>query len=159
MSLGLDHNLGNPIFAIETSLDPLRKRILEGRTQEALEVVEIIAASVENAKQALDRHLKEKRKNETAEIVDYLCDIVAREVDRMKFEGVSYESILQFVGGQINLHEPHLLLRDTQQEERLDDVATRLRDGVAKRLHEMGVGRRLVTAVAEMTKPFPYSGS
>jgi len=49
----LDHFLGNPIFAIETNLDPLRKRIREGRIEEALAVVDSIQASVEQAKTAI----------------------------------------------------------------------------------------------------------
>ncbi len=44
------HKLGNPIFAIETNLDPLTKRIEEKRSEEATYVVGRIRKSVEKAK-------------------------------------------------------------------------------------------------------------
>lgn len=50
----LDHFLGNPLFAIETNLGPLRKRIKEGRIEEALEVVDAIETSINTAKERLD---------------------------------------------------------------------------------------------------------
>ena len=49
------HKIGNPIFAIETNLDPLEKRVAEQRTSEAIEVVESIRVSVENAKGIVDQ--------------------------------------------------------------------------------------------------------
>lgn len=49
------HKIGNPIFAIETDLDPLKKRIRENRTDEAMEVVSNIGASVEKAKAFVDQ--------------------------------------------------------------------------------------------------------
>jgi signal transduction histidine kinase len=44
------HKLGNPIFAIETNLDPLQRRIEDGRVAEAVKVIESIRTSVEKAK-------------------------------------------------------------------------------------------------------------
>jgi signal transduction histidine kinase len=44
------HKMGNPIFAIETNLDPLNRRIDEGRATEAVDVVGRIRKSVEKAK-------------------------------------------------------------------------------------------------------------
>lgn len=52
-TLGLDHFLGNPLFAIETNLNPLRKRIKDGRYNEALEIIDSIQRSVNKAKEAL----------------------------------------------------------------------------------------------------------
>jgi hypothetical protein len=49
----LDHFIGNPLFAIETNLNPLRKRIREGRVEEALEIVDNIETSINQAKTAL----------------------------------------------------------------------------------------------------------
>lgn len=49
----LDHFIGNPLFAIETNLEPLRKRIRESRIEEALQIVNDIEISVEKAKMAL----------------------------------------------------------------------------------------------------------
>ena len=46
---------GHPIFAIETFLDPLQKRIAEKRTADAIEVVKNIRASIENAKGIVDQ--------------------------------------------------------------------------------------------------------
>jgi signal transduction histidine kinase len=50
ISFSAAHKIGNPIFAIETDLDPLIKRISEKRTAESKEVVENIRSSVEKAK-------------------------------------------------------------------------------------------------------------
>lgn len=50
ISFSAAHNIGNPIFAIETDLDPLVKRISEQRKAEAMEVVDNICASVKKAK-------------------------------------------------------------------------------------------------------------
>jgi signal transduction histidine kinase len=49
------HKMGNPIFAIETNLDPLRKRIEEDRSSEAVVVVRSIRASVDKAKDIVDQ--------------------------------------------------------------------------------------------------------
>lgn len=47
------HIIGNAAFAIETNLAPLKKRIIEGRSQEALEIVQDIEVSIEKIKQFL----------------------------------------------------------------------------------------------------------
>jgi signal transduction histidine kinase len=49
------HRVGNPIFAIETNLDPLERRIREGRQSEALEVVGEIRSSVDKAKDNVEQ--------------------------------------------------------------------------------------------------------
>jgi hypothetical protein len=53
MQNDVKHMIGNPIFAIETNIGPLRKRILEGRTEEAIEVLNSIAQSIEQIKEFL----------------------------------------------------------------------------------------------------------
>lgn len=50
ISFSAAHKIGNPIFAIETDLDPLVKRIKENRQNESIEVVENIRSAVEKAK-------------------------------------------------------------------------------------------------------------
>jgi len=50
ISFSAAHKMGNPIFAIETNLDPLRRRLVDGRVTEALSVIESIRNSVEKAK-------------------------------------------------------------------------------------------------------------
>ena len=51
----LEDGIGNPLFAIETNLEPLRRRV-DG---EALEIVDSIERSLEKAKQSL-KDLSEK---------------------------------------------------------------------------------------------------
>jgi phosphoglycerate-specific signal transduction histidine kinase len=46
----MQHNIGNPVFAIETLLDPIRKRIRENRTEEALELLNSIQNSLNRIK-------------------------------------------------------------------------------------------------------------
>lgn len=55
ISFSAAHKIGNPIFAIETGLAPLRKRISEGKTDDALGVVDKIGRSVEKAKSFVDQ--------------------------------------------------------------------------------------------------------
>ncbi|HEV2854476.1 MAG TPA: ATP-binding protein [Thermoanaerobaculia bacterium] len=55
ISFSAAHKMGNPIFAIETNLDPLQKRVAESRLAEALEVISRIRASVEKAKGIVDQ--------------------------------------------------------------------------------------------------------
>lgn len=50
ISFSAAHKIGNPIFAIETDLNPLLKRINEDRKPEAKKVVSNIRSSVEKAK-------------------------------------------------------------------------------------------------------------
>jgi len=47
------HMIGNPIFAIETNIVSLRKRIIEGRTQEAIDVLSSIENSINHIKEYL----------------------------------------------------------------------------------------------------------
>jgi signal transduction histidine kinase len=55
ISFSAAHKIGNPIFAIETNLDPLEKRVVEKRTQDAVEVIGSIRTSVETAKGIVDQ--------------------------------------------------------------------------------------------------------
>jgi len=55
ISFSAAHKIGNPIFAIETNLDPLQKRVDEDRRGEAAEVIGSIRASVEKAKAIIDQ--------------------------------------------------------------------------------------------------------
>ena len=55
ISFSAAHKIGNPIFAIETDLDPLLKRINEQRKDEAVEVVSNIRSSVEKAKSFVEQ--------------------------------------------------------------------------------------------------------
>jgi signal transduction histidine kinase len=58
------HKIGNPIFAIETFLEPLKKRISESRAKEALNVIQSIEASVERAKIIVDQFKSLKKAQE-----------------------------------------------------------------------------------------------
>jgi signal transduction histidine kinase/nucleoside 2-deoxyribosyltransferase len=55
ISFAAAHKMGNPIFAIETNLDPLERRIEDGRRSEAADVIRSIRRSVEKAKAIVDQ--------------------------------------------------------------------------------------------------------
>ena len=55
ISFSAAHKMGNPIFAIETNLDPLVLRTESGRVAEAIEVIRSIRNSVEKAKAIIDQ--------------------------------------------------------------------------------------------------------
>jgi signal transduction histidine kinase len=50
ISFSAAHKIGNPLFAIETFLDPLGKRVVEKRTEEAVKVIGDIRETIETAK-------------------------------------------------------------------------------------------------------------
>ena len=49
------HKLGNPIFAIETDIEPLKKRVLEGKTTEVNEVIANLFRAVDKAKGIIEQ--------------------------------------------------------------------------------------------------------
>jgi signal transduction histidine kinase len=55
ISFSAAHKIGNPVFAIETSIEPLRKRIVENRTEEALAVAENIFEAVKKANDIVEQ--------------------------------------------------------------------------------------------------------
>jgi signal transduction histidine kinase len=55
ISYSAAHKIGNPIFAIETNLDPLQRRIDRNNAGEATEIVNDIRFSVEKAKGIVDQ--------------------------------------------------------------------------------------------------------
>ncbi len=55
ISFAAAHKIGNPIFAIETDLDPLIKRIRERRQDDALVVIANIRSAVEKAKAVIEQ--------------------------------------------------------------------------------------------------------
>lgn len=55
ISFSAAHKIGNPLFAIETNLGPLEKRISEHRTDDALAVIKRIRRSVEKSKDIVDQ--------------------------------------------------------------------------------------------------------
>lgn len=51
--IDIEDKIGNPLFAIETNLDPLERRVKEGRTEDALQIISEIRVSLEKAKRLL----------------------------------------------------------------------------------------------------------
>lgn len=55
VSQDVKHSVGNPVFAIETNLHPLIKRIEENKVEEAVQIIQDIHVSVEKIKDCLAR--------------------------------------------------------------------------------------------------------
>ncbi len=55
VAISAAHKIGNPIFGIETDLDPLEKRISEKRTGDAIIVLNNVRSAVEKAKRFVDQ--------------------------------------------------------------------------------------------------------
>lgn len=85
------HKLGNPIFAIETNLDPLRKRIMESRVDEAKEVVDEIGLSVDKAKDIIDQFKSLTKLQELAPEKIRLRPILEHSCDLAKHKGIRCE--------------------------------------------------------------------
>jgi signal transduction histidine kinase/nucleoside 2-deoxyribosyltransferase len=71
ISFAAAHKLGNPIFAIETYLEPLRRRVRENRVEDAEQVIAGMGASVEKAKEIVDQ-FKSLSRAQTLSIVPTL---------------------------------------------------------------------------------------
>ena len=85
------HKIGNPIFAIETNLDPLQKRVIENRTAEATEVIGSIRASVENAKCIVDQFKSLTRAQKISRVPMLLRPIIEDALNVARNQGVSCE--------------------------------------------------------------------
>jgi signal transduction histidine kinase len=70
------HRIGNPIFAIETDLDPLLKRIRENRKQEVEVVVDNIRSSVEKAKACIEQFKSLTKAQEIKPVACFLKPIL-----------------------------------------------------------------------------------
>lgn len=89
ISFAAAHKLGNPVFAIETNMDPLRKRIIENRKEEAILVTDEILVSVEKAKDIVDqfKSLTRVQRMEPSPIL--LQPILEHSCDRASKAGIS----------------------------------------------------------------------
>ncbi|VFM96413.1 MAG: NACHT domain-containing protein [Candidatus Kentron sp. G] len=75
------HKIGNPLFAIETYLDPLLKRISDDRRQDAEEIVEKMRLSLEKAKDSLDQFKSLARAQEIKPVSCLLCYVLRNSRD------------------------------------------------------------------------------
>lgn len=91
ISFAAAHNIGNPLFAIETYLDPLTKRIDEHRTEEALEVVRRVRTSVEKAKGIVDQFKSLTRTHKITPVTTLLRPILEDGCRTAEAQGVSCE--------------------------------------------------------------------
>lgn len=86
ISFAAAHKIGNPIFAIETNLDPLVKRIRENKTEEVNEVIADIHLSVDKAKSIIEQFkslTKAQDINKTTillrPMIDNTCQILIKQ--------------------------------------------------------------------------------
>ncbi len=91
ISFSAAHKMGNPIFAIETNLEPLLRRINSQTTDEAIQIVGNIKNSIEKAKGIVDQFkslAKAQKINPVPTLLYPFFEDVCREV---KICGVSCE--------------------------------------------------------------------
>ncbi len=89
ISFSAAHKIGNPIFAIETNLDPLQKRVVESRFAEAVEVIGSIRASVEKAKGIVDQFKSLTRAQEISPVPTLLRPILEDACKAARNQGVA----------------------------------------------------------------------
>jgi signal transduction histidine kinase len=82
ISFAAAHKIGNPVFAIETILGPLEKRITDGRTAEAIDMSHRIQMSVEKAKEIVNQ-FKSLALAQKIEVASILLDPILRESCQM----------------------------------------------------------------------------
>ncbi len=87
ISFSAAHKIGNPIFAIETNLDPLERRVESGRGDEAKEVIRSIRASVEKAKGIIDQFKSLTRAQEVTPAPTLLRPILEDACDTARAKG------------------------------------------------------------------------
>lgn len=91
ISFSAAHKIGNPIFAIETNLDPLETRVQEQRAVEALEVVKKIRNSVEKAKANIDQFKSLTRAQQITPVQMLLRPVLEDACRMVENEGVKCE--------------------------------------------------------------------
>lgn len=91
ISFSAAHKIGNPLFAIETNLDPLQKRITEERPEEATQVVGSIRTSVEKAKAIVDQFKSLTRAQEITLVNTPLRPILEDACRTAETKGVTCE--------------------------------------------------------------------
>jgi signal transduction histidine kinase len=89
ISFSAAHKIGNPIFAIETDLDPLQRRMSEHRTQEAIAVISNIRAAIEKAKAIVDQFKSLTRAQEIHLAVTLLCPVLEDACRTARAQGVT----------------------------------------------------------------------
>ena len=91
ISFSAAHKIGNPIFAIETNLDPLETRVNEQRTAEAILVLKNIRDSVEKAKAIIDQFKSLTRAQQITPLKMLLRPILEDACRMVENEKVTYE--------------------------------------------------------------------
>jgi signal transduction histidine kinase len=91
ISVSAAHKIGNPIFAIETNLDPLEKRVAENRTQDALSVISSMRVSVERAKGIIEQFTSLEKAIEWLPVATQLHPLLDVACDLAKMSGVQCE--------------------------------------------------------------------
>jgi signal transduction histidine kinase len=109
ISFSAAHKIGNPIFAIETDLDPLLKRINEQRKNEAVEVVSNIRSSVEKAKSVVEQFKSLARAQEIKPVSTLLKPILDDACKTAVNQGVNCTvqcaSDVEVIGDPVRLAE------------------------------------------------------
>jgi signal transduction histidine kinase len=93
ISFSAAHKIGNPIFAIETNLEPLKKRVFEGRAKEAIDVISRIGVSVEKAKGIVNQFKSLTRAQEIKPVSVLLRPILEDACRTARDQGVVCEII------------------------------------------------------------------
>lgn len=88
ISFSAAHKIGNPIFAIETDLDPLMKRVTERRFSEAIEVISNIRSAVEKAKAFVEQFKSLAKAQEIKPIPLKLLPILQDSCKQVDNQGV-----------------------------------------------------------------------
>lgn len=88
ISFSAAHRIGNPIFAIETAIDPLRKRVLESRADEAIEVIGIISSATVKAKAFIDQFKSLTRAQKIDKVVSLVKPIILESIATAASMGV-----------------------------------------------------------------------
>jgi signal transduction histidine kinase len=83
------HKIGNPLFAIETFLDPLEKRVSEKRTDEARAIMERIRAAIERAKGIVEQFKSLTRAQELTPIAILLQPLLEESCRVAQDRGVN----------------------------------------------------------------------
>lgn len=91
ISFSAAHKMGNPVFAIETFLDPLEKRVDEGRLGEAKSVIHSIRHSVEKAKGIVDQFKSLTRAQEIKPVPTLVRPVLEDACKTAVMQGVACE--------------------------------------------------------------------
>ena len=94
ISFSAAHKLGNPIFAIETGLEPFIKRVKDGRLEDALAIADLISRSVNKAKLVIEQFKSLAKSEQIDAVATNISSIIENERTELVAQEINCETTI-----------------------------------------------------------------